>query len=129
MKPTAPVMTRCGEKITKQDPDLKKACYDCEKPKVMLYRPENLCSDQIAKLQQSCSANLQACHGKSGSLKQVNANELVTTRQTCHKLAASNSLQTIEKQSTKTASDWNPQTTHFIARHLASALATQPAEV
>ncbi|GBO36070.1 hypothetical protein AVEN_69543-1 [Araneus ventricosus] len=31
------------------------------------------------------------------TLKQVNANELVTTLQTCHKLAASHSLQTIAK--------------------------------
>ncbi|GBM43478.1 hypothetical protein AVEN_9439-1 [Araneus ventricosus] len=40
---------------------------------------------------------LQACHGKSASLKQVIANDEVNTRRTCSKLVASNSLQTIEK--------------------------------
>ncbi|GBN53149.1 hypothetical protein AVEN_128441-1 [Araneus ventricosus] len=39
----------------------------------------------------------QVSHGKSENLKQVIANELVTTCRTCYKLVASNSLQTIAK--------------------------------
>ncbi|GBM65771.1 hypothetical protein AVEN_107253-1 [Araneus ventricosus] len=55
---------------------------------------------QECKLAASLTRQVQACSKfdtASASLKQVNANELVTTRQTCHKLAASNSLQTIAK--------------------------------
>ncbi|GBO37430.1 hypothetical protein AVEN_30123-1 [Araneus ventricosus] len=52
---------------------------------------------QIAILVRSNPA-LQICNKFDlASLKQVTANELVTTRQICHRLAASNSLQTIAK--------------------------------
>ncbi|GBN49717.1 hypothetical protein AVEN_202432-1 [Araneus ventricosus] len=54
--------------------------------------------DSNFSLQQSCSANLQQIrHDKSANLKQVIANELVTTSRTCRKLFTSNSLQTIAK--------------------------------
>ncbi|GBO05094.1 hypothetical protein AVEN_249602-1 [Araneus ventricosus] len=123
-----------------------RACYDCEKPKVMLYRPENLCSDQIewsgckdenaTERRNACRRNCNpACFnlalqiGKNGSLKQVNSNELVTTRQACHKLATSNSLQTIGKTEYEDNFGLEPPTTRFIAKYSASALATQPAEL
>ncbi|GBM54167.1 hypothetical protein AVEN_64516-1 [Araneus ventricosus] len=47
------------------------------------------------------------------SLKQVNASEIVTTRQTCHNLAASNSLQTIAKTEYEDNLGFEPPTSRF----------------
>ncbi|GBL88583.1 hypothetical protein AVEN_195595-1 [Araneus ventricosus] len=52
--------------------------------------------------------------GKSASLRQVNENELVTTRQTCQKLAASNSLQTIAKTEYVDSLGFEPPTANFL---------------
>ncbi|GBN67882.1 hypothetical protein AVEN_236530-1 [Araneus ventricosus] len=59
---------------------------------------------QICKL--AARMTRQECKCET-SLLQVNASFEVTTRRTCSKPATSNSLQTQQKQSTNTTSDWS----------------------
>ncbi|GBM53415.1 hypothetical protein AVEN_73444-1 [Araneus ventricosus] len=77
-------------------------------------------SEQIAILVCSKVAAILLCKSASlrqeckleTSLKQVNANEIVTTRQTCHKLVMSNSMQTIVKTEYEDNLGFEPPTYH-----------------
>ncbi|GBM61104.1 hypothetical protein AVEN_234898-1 [Araneus ventricosus] len=73
-----------------------------------------VCSKVAAILLCKSASLQQIWHGKSASLKQVNAYELVTTRQTCHKLAASNSLQAIAKAEYENNFGFEPPTYRFL---------------
>ncbi|GBM26811.1 hypothetical protein AVEN_32067-1 [Araneus ventricosus] len=73
-----------------------------------------VCSKVAAILLCKSASLQQIWNDKSESLKQVYANELVNTRQTCHKLEASNSLQTIAKTDYEDNLGFEPPTPRLI---------------